>query len=275
MQTFQRNSGFLLNDKYPLHRAAREGRAEILQNLLKTEAFAVNCASPDLVRPLHEACIYGRLQCVKILVEAGAEVNVRNIDGATPLCDACSNGSLPCIEYLLDHGAIVNPPLLMTSPLHEAVLRDNVDCIELLIKAGARVDASDCHFGTPLHISAYKDHEACASILLKLGASVNATKIHLTPLHDAARHQDVSFLTLLLNHGADIYARNNHGLLPRDLIRSSTSPAKKLLLFWEGNPQSLRHFSRLKVRKLLGGNRLDCIDQLSIPKVLKEYLKFT
>lgn len=51
------------------------------------------------------------------------QVNGRNIDGATPLCEACSSGNVECVKLLLQHGAYVNPPLLLSSPLHEAVLR--------------------------------------------------------------------------------------------------------------------------------------------------------
>ena len=51
------------------------------------------------------------------------QVNCRNIDGATPLCDACSSGSVECVKLLLENGACVNPQLLLSSPLHEAVLR--------------------------------------------------------------------------------------------------------------------------------------------------------
>ena len=53
------------------------------------------------------------------------QVNVRNIDGATPLCDACCCGNTDIVQLLLAHGALVNPPLLLATPLHEAVLRGN------------------------------------------------------------------------------------------------------------------------------------------------------
>lgn len=51
------------------------------------------------------------------------QVNVRNIDGATPLCDAASSGHVDIVKLLLERGAYVNPPLLLSSPLHEATLR--------------------------------------------------------------------------------------------------------------------------------------------------------
>ena len=50
------------------------------------------------------------------------QVNIRNIDGSTPLCDACSRGNVDIVNLLLQHGAHVNPPLTLSSPVHEAVL---------------------------------------------------------------------------------------------------------------------------------------------------------
>lgn len=53
------------------------------------------------------------------------QVDVRTIHGSTPLCNACAAGSLDCVELLLDYGAKVNPSLtaLTASPLHEACIQ--------------------------------------------------------------------------------------------------------------------------------------------------------
>ena len=63
------------------------------------------------------------MTCSSYLLIFIIQVNGRNIDGATPLCDACSSGHVEVVQLLLENGAVVNPPLLLTSPLHEAVLR--------------------------------------------------------------------------------------------------------------------------------------------------------
>lgn len=48
---------------------------------------------------------------------------MQSIDNSTPLCDACAGGSIDCVKILLEAGAWVNPPLLLSTPLHEASLR--------------------------------------------------------------------------------------------------------------------------------------------------------
>ncbi|XP_048252933.1 ankyrin repeat and SOCS box protein 13-like isoform X1 [Haliotis rufescens] len=266
---------FITTYSYPLHEAARQGKADVVRHLTEEKDFFVNHQTFDLVTPLHHACLYGRQEVIKILLDKGAMVNARNIDGATPLCDACCYGDIEVVHLLLSHGADVNPPLLLSSPLHEAVLRDNWQCASVLLDAGANLNATDCHYGTPLHVAAYKGNQACAEVLLLAGADVNTRQIHKMPIHDVARLQDCEFLSLLLEHGANVYARDNHGRSPRDLVPSSTSPAKQLLLHWEMAVKSLQHLCRLVVRCELHKQRcLTQVDRLALPKFLKDYLAF-
>lgn len=132
------------------------------------------------------------------------QVDARNIDGATPLCHACCSGSVECVKLLLRYGANVNPALnLLTSPLHEAVVRgkdlpflvttliknnilpnllnaitlslDRLPVIHILIEAGANIEMNDLHYGTPLHVAAFKDNSDAAMLLLKAGRmAINA-----------------------------------------------------------------------------------------------------
>ena len=60
---------------YPLHKASREGRDEVLLALLQSGQHQVNGGSFDLVRPLHEASLQGHFQCVRILLDFGAQVS--------------------------------------------------------------------------------------------------------------------------------------------------------------------------------------------------------
>lgn len=201
-------------------------------------------------------------------------MNVRNIDGATPLCDAASSGHVDIVRLLLERGAYVNPPLLLTSPLHEATLRDKWETVEVLAAAGANLNSSDCHFGTPLHVAACQGSIKCSESLLRAGACVNAIKSLNTPLHEAARRQDVSLILLLLACGADVTARNNNGLRPDELVLSSTHPAKRVLIQWQNHPRDLKHYCRLVLRRQIGAKRLLFIPELPVPKSLQEYLDF-
>ncbi|XP_016134099.1 ankyrin repeat and SOCS box protein 13-like [Sinocyclocheilus grahami] len=78
---------------------------------------------------------------------------------------------LSCVKLLVDHGASVNPSLtaLTASPLHEACIRGNPDCVKLMIDKGALLEAFDIYFGTPLHAACAKAHFDCALLLLNAG----------------------------------------------------------------------------------------------------------
>lgn len=264
-------------EPYPLHKAAREGKTCELIALLMSGEYNVNSGCFDLVRPLHEACLHGHLECVQTLLGFDAQINIRNIDGATPLCDACANGNLEIVRLLLEHGALVNPPLLLSSPLHEAVMRNHYKCVELLLAQGANPDVSDCHYGTPLHAAAGRGNYQSAALLLTSGADVNKTHIHSTALHDAARCSDEVMLQLLLEHGADVYARNNQSKTARDLLPvmgEGIHPARDLLLAWESIPKSLQHFCRLKVKQMMVKRGLRWVEKLDLPRTLKNFLQF-
>ena len=58
--------------------------------------------------PLHEAADWGSLKCIKVLIEAGADVNAVNKRGDTPLHTAVRQPDLPCTKALLEAGAHVN-----------------------------------------------------------------------------------------------------------------------------------------------------------------------
>ncbi|XP_029650547.2 ankyrin repeat and SOCS box protein 13 isoform X1 [Octopus sinensis] len=261
-----------LDTVYPLQKAARDGRADILKLLVKKYGMNVNCQTYDLVTPLHEASAWGHMSCVTELIQLDASVNARNIDGSTPLCEASSHGKTECVRLLLAAGAYVNPPLLLTTPLHEAVFNNNWECTEILTEAGANLEASDIHFGTPLLVTCLNGYIKCAKVLLQSGANVNAARTHQTPLHEAIKQGlDNEFLTLLLEHGANTRSLNNQGLLPRHLARQNSSVIK-LLDYWEKNPQSLLFYARKSILKAIRTYRL--IPKLEIPQILQNYLSF-
>ncbi|GFO43969.1 ankyrin repeat and socs box protein 13 [Plakobranchus ocellatus] len=260
-------------ESYPLHKAAREGRYKDLKKLLDSGKHDVNLATFELVRPLHEACLAGQFECTALLIKYGADVNLRNIDGATALCDACSNGCILCVQLLLENGANVNPPFLLTTPVHESVLKDNWACLKLLLEYGASLDKSDCHFGTPLHVAACKGHLKSAMILLQAGASPNVSKTHQTPLHLAARSQDLDLIKLLLEYGADVYAQDSRSKTASQLVPSSTSHCKTFLHDWERTPKSLHYHCRLTIRSAVGPARLRYLSELQLPKALIRFLQ--
>ncbi len=125
----------------------------------------------------------------------------------SPVADAARRGDLEAVRSLLREGADVNAPQGdgMTA-LHWAAERGDEGLCEVLLYAGARVDAGTRigHY-TPLHLAARAASEAVVALLLDAGSDVDArtTNSGVAPLHLAAAAGDPGVLRALLDGGAD------------------------------------------------------------------------
>lgn len=84
-----------------LHFAANEGQFEIVKELLSYSDLDKDLASSILRTPLHMASIRGHTQIVRILVQKGFAINVKDSDDNTPLHFASEFGHLDCIIFLV------------------------------------------------------------------------------------------------------------------------------------------------------------------------------
>ncbi|EED20107.1 histone deacetylase complex subunit (Hos4), putative [Talaromyces stipitatus ATCC 10500] len=87
--------------------AAQEFEAAVARHAERPEDL--NVADNAGNTPLQIAALEGCAPIVKFLLDAGCEIDTRNIDKDTPLIDAVENGHLEVVKLLLDAGA--NPRL--------------------------------------------------------------------------------------------------------------------------------------------------------------------
>ena len=59
--------------------------------------------------PLHLACLQGHTDVVRVLLEAGADVDARNSSLWTPLDCASAKGHVLCVNELLDYDSPLDP----------------------------------------------------------------------------------------------------------------------------------------------------------------------
>ncbi len=122
------------------------------------------------------------------------------------------------VRRAIDSGANVNAIIRGSTPLYEAVRRDNLNILELLITRGAKPNII-CHGDTALHKVVQFGNFQFAQILLKAGAKVDIKDIRgNTPLHYAVLKNDKNMMALLVKYGADMYAANTRGDTPARLI---------------------------------------------------------
>ena len=117
---------------------------------------------------IHDVRMSDDLSMLKLLLDAGTEVNDVSGGGTWPLRDACEAGNPQAVEFLLERGA--DPHLTSTgeTALFAAVCHDSIECVRLLLDAGADVNATDCDGWTCL---CYLRSETVACLLLDRVAS--------------------------------------------------------------------------------------------------------
>lgn len=88
--------------------------------------------------PLHIAAGYNSMDCLKLLLDAGAEIKLKNNKGNTSLHYAASNNSKECLELLLEAGVKINAKNHYgNTSLHFAACYNSKECLQLLLEAGA------------------------------------------------------------------------------------------------------------------------------------------
>lgn len=105
--------------------------------------------------PLTAACRHGHYDIVYFLINAEADVNMKD-EHQTPLTAACEYGYFNIVQNLLKAGAQVNLRDNYHTPLTIALLISRIDIVVELIQAGADVNLDD-GFHTPLTLACRKN----------------------------------------------------------------------------------------------------------------------
>lgn len=204
----------------------RTNRDTILELLIKSGA-KIDGRDQNGYCALNDAIMYGYYNAVRILLNAGADVNDVDGDGRPNIKLAFSGYSniavvnpggdneAKIIEALLEHGGVnvnldTSKRWRKYSLLHETIdtgTQHAVKIVELLIKNGANVNALDEDLNTPLHHVAFDDADN-----------------HRMSLADG-----IKIAELLIQNGTNIKAKNRKRKTAYHLAKSNE--LKELLKF--------------------------------------------
>ena len=127
--------------------------------------------------------------------------------GATTLIDAVKGGNRAAVRALLTPAAVKSTEADGMTALHWAVRGDDLDTVQLLIKAGANVSAANRYGITPLSLAATNGNPAITRALLKAGANPNAPGPDgETVLMTAARAGNADVVNALIERGVNVNA---------------------------------------------------------------------
>ena len=113
---------------------------------------------------IHTAASLGLTQVVQLLLEGGADIEVRTYTvqvGGTPLDTAACYGYTEVVRLLLEKGANIETTRSDTGsiPLDSAACNGHTDVVRLLLDKGANIEATRTDIGvTPLDCAAGNGH---------------------------------------------------------------------------------------------------------------------
>jgi hypothetical protein len=118
-----------------LHFCAENGFTTSVKRLLSIRNINVNLKDDLNGRtPLHWAAYNGHIEIARLLLQNGADVNVRDDDGWTPLLLAAWNGHVDILHLLVENGADLEAQSSHGGrALHSAAYRGNLPFIQELI----------------------------------------------------------------------------------------------------------------------------------------------
>jgi ankyrin repeat protein len=162
-------------------------------------------AAPDA--PLADAAMRGDLAVVRALLERGADVNAAQGDGMSALHWAAQHGDRDMVQLLVRAGASLDAITRIGkyTPLHLASKIGEADVVAALLEAGSNVKAVTNSGAQAIHFAAASGSPATVEVLLDKGADANAIESEWgqTPLIFAAALDRADAIKALLQRGAD------------------------------------------------------------------------
>ena len=201
-----------------LHAAAAAGHAACVQMLIH--------AGCKVDRALRISCGKGHAEVTRLLLQAGADV--APAAGPTPLAAALAAGALDCVRLCIDANADVERVGDSgLSPLAVAARAGNSACARLLLEAGAEVNRATADGQTALHAACEAGHVETVALLIAANASLDQKRgTGGTALTIASRYCHGDVVSLLLARGAGIEQLQKEAVLEHRAIVAEASQAE-------------------------------------------------
>jgi len=184
--------------------------------VLASVTVALRAAGSDVA----DAMMRGDVAAVRALIQKKADVNAAQDDGATALHWAVYRDNVEVVDILLRAGAKSAPNREGMTPLAMAALYGSAQIVDRLLKSGGDAKALGPNGESMLMFAARNGNPDVIRLLVEAGANVNAREPlrGTTALMWAVEQRHPEAVAALLNAGADPAARSAGAGLPRNYI---------------------------------------------------------
>lgn len=177
--------------------------------------------------PLHFAAAKGHNEIVSLLLDHGADVNIRNYCGQTALMQACRYGHWEVVQTLLIYKGNVSRAdyLNRRTAFHFAAVNGHARCIRLLVSDF--IPSTPCRGGNVASLANRGEASAGKSQTDQIALSKLVSRAAdggVTALHLAALNGHFDCVQLLLDLLADVSATTFHYGTAIDLIGAGSTP---------------------------------------------------
>ena len=201
-----------------------QGNAETLAAL---EGEHWDFKSAEAADTLARVARYGKAEVVRDLVSAGVPINGQNDSDNPTLVQAATQGDAIMLRTLLEAGAGTNASNLANAVV-AAAGSGKVDALRVLLSAGGNIKSRDDLNRTALMAAATSGSPAMVEEVLKSHPDVNAVascdsgcdgstallQVMTTNFYNVTREDVLDVMHLLLQAGADVNVRDEHGNTP-------------------------------------------------------------
>ncbi|XP_026746472.1 potassium channel AKT6-like [Trichoplusia ni] len=184
------------------------GDEEMTRKLIRKGASTVHCKDHLGRNALHFAVCSGNMRVVTMLLKAGVNPNIKDNVGMTPLSLCLMRRPMwKTANLLFQHGAVL---LTRMTPMDTGLF---IQFVMMCIPT--------------------KEEERILRLLVEKGALVNDPEApgQRQPLHFAAMSNNCTLIRILIDLGADLYAKNHRNETPRQV--AATFKCKEAMAIFE------------------------------------------
>ena len=150
---------------------------------------------------------------VEVLIDAGADIEVKGGKGRSPLLIASMEGGLSLVKVLIRAGAGVCATDNGGNACLILAVNGTTETVRYLVGfPEVDVNHSNTMGFTPVHGAVFLKRSAAVQVLIDAGADVEAqTTEERTPLHSACDSGVLQIVKMLVRAGADVCVADNYG----------------------------------------------------------------